>query len=96
VEVAFAGVVKIPVFGVSGRVMVVLRIPIGASVAITSRTVRLDGSRNWVVKVEGASSLLVISARTDHIYLIRVAHLDLHRLTADKGNNMLVIFGRCQ
>jgi hypothetical protein len=76
--------------------MVVLRILIGTSVAITSRTVRLDGSRNWVVKVEGASSLLVISARTDYIYMIRVAHLDLHRPTAHKENGMLDIFGRFQ
>jgi hypothetical protein len=48
------------------------------------------------VKVEGASSLLVISARTDYIYMIRVAHLDLHRPTAHKENGMLDIFGRFQ
>jgi hypothetical protein len=75
--------------------MVVLRILVVASVAITSRTVRLDGSRNWVVKVEGASSLLVISVRTDHVNLVRVAHLDLHWLVVDKGMDHTTMVGIC-
>jgi hypothetical protein len=94
-EGASTSVVKIPVFRVSGRVMIVLRILIRASIVISSRTVRPDGSRNWVVKVEGASSLLAVSALAE----IRVAHLDIHWLIVDKGNghtHMLGICGRIQ